>query len=89
MLATGANDGDAHFEGVLRWDDGEPLTGTWTLSPKWKSVSYNLTEEFISQAEHSKTLAVRLWDAEGKAYDARYDIRGLGVHLDANAKFCR
>lgn len=83
-----------HVEGLAKWDNDPAVNVRWrTASSESQqgTAFYNVTihptpKDFIRRSEESDELYVRVGNIER---EARFDVRGLGRHLDAHADLCR
>ena len=84
----------SHVDGLAKWDNDPAVNvrwGTANSKPHQGADTYNVTvhpnpKDFIRHSEEADELYVRVGNVER---EARFDIRGLGRHLDAHADLCR
>ena len=84
----------APVDGLTKWDNDPAVNVRWQTAnsqPEYAPDFYNVTEhptpkDFIRRSEESDEVYVRVGNI---TREARFDVRGLGRHLDAHADLCR
>ena len=80
--------GDSRFGGLIRWDDEPATKANFSRSSSDKITHFRDSSQFIDRAMgHSRTL-VRLYDINGAAHHASFNLTGLDDAMASHRETC-